>query len=291
VDVSTFARLRRAGARFELVESGTRRLASVRPGEPKVRLVTLGPWAEGSTGDEMHKLVFVAAGQIDVEGPHGGWLVPCNHMIFIPLGREFNLRAARGSRLLVVHMEAEDCPWPRPGCWVNAADDSARVLLRYPLRWSDANHLDSEPARLFLKTLSSVCIDWFDNPRMLHVPAAFTKPMQQLLRYLERHLPAADLAGACSSSGLSARTLQRRCEEEIAMSWRELVREVRMMRAVELLLQGRLSVGAIAAEVGFRNTGAFATAFNARHRMSPTAFARAFAPTPAEPFPSPRRSP
>jgi AraC-like DNA-binding protein len=226
----------------------------------------------------MHKLVFVAAGQIDVEGPHGGWLVPCNHMIFIPQDRVFNLRAAPGTHLLVAHMEAADCPWPRPGCWVNAADDIARVMLRYPLRWTEANKRDSQAARLFLKTLSTVCVDWFENERMLHVPAPVSPSMQQVLRYLKDHLASASLAGASAQSGLSPRTLQRRCEEEIAMTWRQLVREVRMMRAVELLLQERLSVGQIASEIGFRSMAAFATAFAARHRMSPTGYARAFAP-------------
>jgi AraC-like DNA-binding protein len=280
LDVGTFARLRRSYRPFDLVESRLRRLASTENGQSAIQVVSLGPWQEGTRGDAMHKLVFVAAGQIDVEGEHGGWLVPSNHMIFIPSDRAFNLRASQGTRLLVVHMEAADCTWPRPGCWVNAADETARVLLRYPLRWADADEQDARAARLFLKTLATVCVDWFDNPRTLHIPAAVTPPMQQVFRYLETHLAAADLAGASRHSGLSARTLQRLCEQEIAMSWRELVREARMMRAVELLLQGRHSISEIAAEVGFRNPGAFATAFTACRGTSPSGFARAFAAEP-----------
>ena len=48
------------------------------------------------------------------------------------------------------------------------------------------------------------------------------------------------MKGACAATGLSARTLQRRCEEEMKFGWRGVhLREARILRAMELLAQVR----------------------------------------------------
>jgi AraC-like DNA-binding protein len=281
-DVTTFSRLTLAASAFVPLDGRQRRVVPNGRGDAYVETVELGPWEEGSHGDPMHKLVMVLSGQIDVEGTSGGWLVLRNHMIFIPMGRPFNLRAAEGTTLLVAHMGPADCPWPRPGCWVNGAEDIARVMLRYPLRWSSQPARDAEAASLFLKTLATVCLDWFENPRMLHIPSAKSEPMRRMLTYLRDHLADANLVDACSKADLTPRTLQRHCEEETGLGWRELLREVRTMRAMELLVTGNMAVGDVAKAVGFQSISAFATSFTARLGVSPSAFSRAFSPTQAQ---------
>jgi len=100
--------------------------------------------------------------------------------------------------------------------------------------------------------------------------------MRRVLEYLRDHLAEANLADACAQADLTPRTLQRRCEEETGLGWRELLREVRTMRAMELLVAANMAVGDVAKAVGFQSMSAFATAFTARLGVSPSAFSRAF---------------
>ncbi|MBZ0227494.1 MAG: hypothetical protein K8F58_03425, partial [Bauldia sp.] len=82
--IGTSARLTRAALPFRPTALRRRRFLSLPSGEPSVARLECGAWHEGSLGDPMHKLIFVRAGQIDVEGGSGGWLVVPNHLIFVP---------------------------------------------------------------------------------------------------------------------------------------------------------------------------------------------------------------
>jgi AraC-like DNA-binding protein len=106
------------------------------------------------------------------------------------------------------------------------------------------------------------------------LPAAKSPEMRALMGYVRDHLADASMGGACAATGLSARTLQRRCDEELSFGWREFLREVRIMRAMELLAQGRHSVGSVAKAVGYSSLSAFTLAFSKRVGISPSEFVR-----------------
>jgi hypothetical protein len=68
--------------------------------------------------------------------------------------------------------------------------------------------------------------------------------------------------GPCVAWGLSSRTLQRRCHDELSFSWREFLYEARILRSAEFLGQGRHSAGSIAQSIGFSSLSAFTLAFS-----------------------------
>lgn len=77
---------------------------------------------------------------------------------------------------------------------------------------------------------------------------------------LDRDDPAPTLAMLAQACGLSAATLRRRLEAEGA-AWGQLKDEVRRDLALQLLSEGRLSVGDIAARLGFNDASTFFRAF------------------------------
>jgi AraC-like DNA-binding protein len=151
-------------------------------------------------------------------------------------------------------------------------DRVGSAMLTYALRWKDTSSDDT--ASLYVRTLAAVCVTWFDNERMLHIPSATSREIARLLAWLASDLRGASLERASAVTGLVPRTLQRRCSDELGMTWRELLREARMMRAVELLLEGH-APSAVARQTGFASTGAFVTAFHTRMGQPPGAFLRA----------------
>jgi AraC-like DNA-binding protein len=132
-------------------------------------------------------------------------------------------------------------------------------------------------ARHFFNALSHLCRDWFSKPRIMWLPAARSPAMRVVIGYIRNHLADASMEGACKATGLSARTLQRRCEEELSFGWREFVREARFLRAMELLAQGGHPVGSVAKTVGFNSLSAFTMAFSNRVGLSPSEFVRRYA--------------
>lgn len=56
------------------------------------------------------------------------------------------------------------------------------------------------------------------------------------------------------------------------MTYTEYLQHLRLQKAEELLLHTRLTIDAIAAEVGYKNKGYFYKIFTERHRMTPAQF-------------------
>ena len=77
--------------------------------------------------------------------------------------------------------------------------------------------------------------------------------------------------------GMSERTLARRFEAEVGMSFRDWRRRLRLFKAIELL-GGGLDVTRTAMELGYGSTSAFVYAFRTQMGRSPQAYMRGRAP-------------
>ena len=264
----TAARLARAARPFAPETAGRRRFHSATPGRPGV--VAADRWEEGSLGDPLHKLLLVRAGRLDVEGAAGGWLVLRGHMLFLPAERQFNLRIDAPTVAEVVHLDPGDAPWEHEGCWVNAAPTLAQEMMAYLLRPGAGD----EAVRQACRTVSFLCGEWFSNPRMLFVPALPSAELRAMAAYVRDELATATVAGAVRASGLPPRTLHARCLRETGFGPRSLIREIRLIRAMELLALDGLPVQAAAQAVGFASLPSFTAAFTTRLGVAPSEFAR-----------------
>jgi len=273
-DVTTFGRLERATRAFVPAMSAHRFLVSPRHGVPFAEELVLDGTTESSTGDAMHKLVFLVAGRLDLEGDLGGWLLLPDHMVFIPAERAFAICSSPQTRLIVAHLDPGDAEWHHHGCWITAIPDLARAMLTHALRWQSPEAGQDDGPRLFFRTLSHLCQEWFSTPRILWMPAAKSDEVRAAVGYVRDHLDEAALEGAAIAARCSARTLQRRCREEFGFSWRSFSREVRIMRAMELLARREMRIGAVSQATGFRSVAAFTVSFSDRLGISPSEFAR-----------------
>ena len=264
----TSARLTRASATFVPHTGGTRRFRAEAPG--RAELIAVERWHEGSLGDPLHKLMLVRSGQLDIEGAAGGWLVVRGHMIFLPADRQFNLRADGPTVVQVAHLDPGDRPWMHEGCWVSDAPMLAREMLAYLLRREPGEEAAAQACR----TLSFLCGEWFANPRMLFVPAARSPEIRAMVAYIRDDLETASVGGAAQAAGLAARTLHHRCLRETGFGPRALIREIRIMRAMELLAQDGPTLPSVAAAVGFASLPSFTAAFSDRLGVTPSDFVR-----------------
>ena len=80
------------------------------------------------------------------------------------------------------------------------------------------------------------------------------------------------LGDVARAARTSARTLARRFAEEIGMSWQQVRRRLRMIRAAEALAEDQRPVTEVAMSVGYSSSSAFNAAFRDVIGTTPTAF-------------------
>lgn len=83
------------------------------------------------------------------------------------------------------------------------------------------------------------------------------------------------LAEQCRNAGVSVRTMERIFQKEVGMSFEVWRRQVRLMKAIELLMEG-CSVKEVAATVGYRQPSAFIELFRHTLGTTPKSWARRF---------------
>jgi AraC-like DNA-binding protein len=103
-----------------------------------------------------------------------------------------------------------------------------------------------------------------------------TSPSESLLDDVRAHVrqwvrESPDAAQVARALGVSTRTLQRRLKEH-KTSFRELVIEVKIDVAKQLLARDHLTIEAVSAAVGFARVASFSQAFSRRTGTSPSAF-------------------
>lgn len=223
------------------------------------------------------QLVRCRTGELELFGHAGEWVIPPDHMVYIPEGRMFRLRARVPSSGLVVKFCRREVVWSHDGCWVGPVGEFAATMLDYALKWGGDTSPGSRHARAFFTTLGHMLPEWFRHERIMWTPYASSSAIQGVIDYTRRKGPSVSLSEVAEHAGMSERTLRRHMQSELGQSWREFIREMRMNRAMEMLRRERRSITETAFEVGFSSSSAFSVAFQEYVGRTPSAYAKSFA--------------
>jgi len=102
--------------------------------------------------------------------------------------------------------------------------------------------------------------------------AATPDVTSRLLAHVRDHLDAGiTVTSAASTLGVSPRSLQRACQQELDASPRDVILAVKMRAARDLLVTGRWRVGEVAEQVGFDSPYHFSRRFKDFHGQPPSA--------------------
>ncbi|SIS91889.1 helix-turn-helix transcriptional regulator [Phaeovulum vinaykumarii] len=225
------------------------------------------------------QLVRCTEGELELFGHAGEWVIPADHMVYIPQGRMFRLRARVPSAGIVIQFGRGEVAWWRDGCWVGPVSEMAAALVDYGLKWNAEHAQRNRQAACFFVTLGEMLPDWFRHERINWIPYAETSAIQRAIDFAHAQGPSVSLPEVACHVGMSERTFRRRIQSELGQSWRDFIREFRMNRAMEMLRKERRSVTETAFEVGFSSSSAFSSAFLDYVGRTPSAYARSFTAT------------
>ena len=95
---------------------------------------------------------------------------------------------------------------------------------------------------------------------------------EEISDYMKQHMKNISIRMLCEEFHFQEDYFNRLLKNRTGMTYTEYLQHLRLQKAEELLLHTRLTIDAIAAEVGYKNKGYFYKIFTERHLMTPAQF-------------------
>jgi AraC-like DNA-binding protein len=240
---------------------------------PGVSIATLGyEYAPGFRVPEhahgSDQLIYGIRGVMEVAAGRSLWLIPPHFGLWIPAGTRHRLHM-RAVSMRTLYFKRGLVSRPPASCLVLQISPLLRELIVEAVRLRrlrTRNHIE--------RALRDLLI--------VHLERASPLPMSVKLPGDGRALAAAQavlrdpgrrqtLAALSAASGASVRTIQRAFRRELGIDFESWRRQVRLMKAVELLVAG-CSIKEAAFGVGYRQGSAFVEAFRRSLGATPKAW-------------------
>jgi len=168
---------------------------------------------------------------------------------------------------------------PAPASALSVFDVSklARELIVECQEWGPDSGPLSAYARTIFETLAAVVQNLAQSPSPCVLPTPSSDALARALALTEEQAAhAPNFIDIARESGQSSRALARRFSEEMGMTWRDALRRIRMIRAVEALASTDASVTEIAMSVGYNSLSSFNVAFRDLTGKSPSQYRATF---------------
>jgi AraC-like DNA-binding protein len=251
---------------------------------------------------DQHYLLCASSGALRLEADGQSWLLPPARAALIAAGRPIQVSVPQPATTSSVLFDPSCTPPVPAPLTVFDLSPLARALLAECTAWgagtapgaagvgagsgasgstaSGPAALDPYAAALF-GALAAVAWRLAERPSPVVVPAGSSPELRQALRITEDRLGGEIRFGDVAAAvGLAPRSLARRFEDETGMTWRAVLRRMRVLRAIEELAAGDEPVTSIAFGVGYTSLSAFNQAFRQLTGHTPSAYRASFRPYP-----------
>ena len=228
---------------------------------------------------DRHYLLCASRGALRLEALGQSWVLPPARAALIAADEPIQVAIPQPVTTSSVLFDPGFAPLPPAPLTVFDLSPLARALVSECVRWPDAEEPLPPYARSVFGALAAVAWRLAEHPSPVTVPAGRSSVLRQALALtgeaLDEDLRFEDVA---RDVGLAPRSLARRFEDECGMTWRAVLRRMRVLRAIERLAAGEESITAIAHEVGYTSLSAFNAAFREFTGRTPTQYRASFRP-------------
>jgi AraC-like DNA-binding protein len=220
---------------------------------------------------DRHYLLYALSGVLRLEAEGQRWTLPPSRAALIradcPISVTILSRLESASVLFAPSFMAA----PARTLAVFDMSPLARELVKECRQWgADTGALPPHALVLF-GALAAVALQLAAAPTPCVLPVPKSPALREALRLTEAAAAGApSFTEVARQSGQSPRALARRFAAEMGMTWREALRRIRIIRAVELLAGGNMQVTEAALAVGYNSLSGFNTAFRELMDMTPS---------------------
>jgi AraC-like DNA-binding protein len=226
---------------------------------------------------DRHYLLCASAGALRLEAQGQEWLLPPARAALIEAGRPIRVSIPQPVATSSVLFDTGFVPNPPAPLTVFDLSPLARVLVAECGGWGDSEEPLPAYAETLFAALAAVTWRLAEKPSPIAVPAGRSPELRRAVRLTEQRLGGGiRFEEVAREVGLTPRSLARRFEEETGMTWRAVLRRMRVLRAVEELAAGDAPVTKIAFTVGYTSLSAFNAAFRELTGRTPSEYRASF---------------
>jgi AraC-like DNA-binding protein len=228
---------------------------------------------------DRHYLLCASTGALRLEAQGQAWLLPPARAALIEAGRPIRVSIPQPVTTASILFDTEFTPTPPAPLTVFDLSPLARALVAECGRWGERD----EPLMAYGETLFAAlaAVTWrlAEQPSPVVVPAGRSPELRRALQLTEERLSGeVRFEDVADDVGLAPRSLARRFEEETSMTWRAVLRRMRVLRAIEELAASDTPITKIAFTVGYTSLSAFNAAFRELTGRTPTDYRASFRP-------------
>jgi AraC-like DNA-binding protein len=228
---------------------------------------------------DRHYLLCASAGALRLEAQGQAWLLPPARAALIEAGRPIRVSIPQPVTTASVLFDAGFTPAPPAPLTVFDLSPLARALATECGTWSERDEPLTAYAETLFAALAAVTWRLAERPSPVVLPAGRSPELRRALQLTEERLGGeVRFQDVADDVGLAPRTLARRFEEETGMTWRAVLRRMRVLRAIEELAGDDTPVTKIAFTVGYTSLSAFNAAFRELTGRTPTQYRASFQP-------------
>ncbi len=217
-----------------------------------------------------HQLLYCSRGALRLTVATAQYVLPPARAAWLPAGTPHDVSSTRGAALRTVYMSPE---FAGPtACAVFPLPALGRALVLRAMQFDALASTDAF-GRAFFTTLAGLVHEWAASPMPIRLPRPQSPELAAAMALvLARIDDPPDLAEAARAAGVHPRTLRRRFAAETGSTFRDFVRDARILTAMDLLSDPTLSVTEVALSVGYDTPSAFAHAFREVAGVAPRKF-------------------
>jgi AraC-like DNA-binding protein len=218
------------------------------------------------------QLICAIGGVMEVSSGQSVWLIPPHFAVWIPARTMHSIQMPGVVSMRTLYMRRGLAAGLPPTCVVFHVTPLLRELIIETVRIRKLRIRDRLPCGF-----RDLLVSQFESASPMPTSVTFPKdPRARAIAGTVSGNPAGrqSLAAMCDSAGASVRTIQRIFRREVGSDFEFWRRQVRLMKAVELLVSGR-SVKEVSFALGYRQPTAFVEMFRGVLGATPRAWIQA----------------
>jgi AraC-like DNA-binding protein len=228
---------------------------------------------------DQHYLLCASHGALWLEAHGESWVLPPARAALIAAGEPVQVAIPQPVTTSSVLFDTGFAAEPPAPLTVFDLSPLARALVSECVAWPDAEGPLPPYARSVFGALAAVAWRLAQQPSPVTVPAGVSLELRRALALTRDGLgEEVRFEDVARKVGLVPRSLARRFEDECGMTWRAVLRRMRVLRAIEELATSEDSVATIAHAVGYTSLSAFNAAFRDLTGRTPTQYRATFHP-------------
>jgi AraC-like DNA-binding protein/mannose-6-phosphate isomerase-like protein (cupin superfamily) len=215
------------------------------------------------------QLIYAISGIMEVSSGQSVWLIPPQFALWIPARIQHRIHMPGPVSMRTLYLRKGLSARSEPRCAVLHVTPLLRELILETVRASQLRARDRYESALRELLIAQI-------QKATPIPTFVTLPRDERAlavaqAILRNPAESKTMAVLCAKAGVSVRTIERTFRNEVGASFESWRRQVRLMKAVELLVAGS-SIKEVAYKVGYCQSNAFVEIFRRTFATTPKAW-------------------